>query len=271
MLPTGRHFYKMSGSGNDFVVVDARHSPPGSLTEPAVVRAVCARGTGVGADGIVFLEHSPSATIKMRYINSDGSDAALCGNASLCTARLLVELGIASPDGFTVESNAGVLVARVASGVPEIDLQPVTEIHDSVAAGPLVPGERKIGYALAGVPHLVVLCDEVDSVDVVGRGRPLRHLRTLDRGANVNFVSGGGEWRIRTYERGVEAETLACGTGAVAAAIMLHRWHVADGPTVLRTRSGRALTVRLTQDVDTWRASLSGEARVVFAGNLGEY
>src|SRR6185369_7306515 len=100
MIRLGRSFYKMSGSGNDFVMIDARDAAPGRLAEPAVIERVCARGTGVGADGIVFLEASPTADIRLTYLNADGSRADLCGNATLCTTRLAVELGVGSPKGM---------------------------------------------------------------------------------------------------------------------------------------------------------------------------
>lgn len=277
MIPAGRAFFKMSGSGNDFVIVDARSEPPGALAEPATIARVCARGTGVGADGIVFIEDTSSADLRMTYLNSDGSLAALCGNATLCSARLALELGIVPPDReFTIETGSGSIRARALEGNgerPEIDLQPVLEVRTAVDEAPLQRGEQRIGFALAGVPHLVLLVDDVEAVDVVGRGRPLRQLPTLRDGANVNFVARGakaGEWRMRTYERGVEAETLACGTGAVATAIMLTAWGEASSPVSLTTRSGRVLRVRIRADGARWHPSLAGEARIVFTGALGE-
>ena len=188
MLPSGRTFYKMSGSGNDFVVVDATRDPPGRLAEPAVVQALCARATGIGADGVVFLEPSQAADYRMTYLNSDGSRADLCGNASLCSARLATELGIVHEPRFQVETDAGILGARLLDGIPEVDLQPVTDIRPGLPFR-LEAGERWIGFALAGVPHLVVRVEDVATVDVVGRGRPLRHDASLPQGANVNFVS----------------------------------------------------------------------------------
>jgi diaminopimelate epimerase len=271
---TGRQFFKMSGSGNDFVFVDAREEPAGVLeTEPAI-REVCARATGVGADGIVFLERTPAATLGMRYFNADGSVASLCGNATLCATRLAVELDAAAPAGFTIETGSGVVGARIAaSGQPEIDLQPVEEVREDAGIEP-IDGERRAGFALVGVPHLVVLVDDVERVDVVGRGRPLRRHPSLRQGANVNFVSrdpsAAGGFRVRTYERGVEGETLACGSGAVASAILLTAWGEIEGPVALRTRSGRTLTVRLGRADGQWLASLSGEGRIVFTGHLGE-
>jgi diaminopimelate epimerase len=274
MIPAGRSFYKMSGSGNDFVMVDARTEAPGRLTDAGVIQALCARGTGVGADGIVFLERSESADLRLTYLNADGSRAALCGNATLCTARLAVELGAAPARGFRIETDSGPVGARIdaETGAVEIDLQPVADVRRTAEGIDLASGERQIGFALAGVPHLVILCDDIATVDVVGRGRPLRSHPSLVDGANVNFVAPAatGGWRMRTYERGVEAETLACGSGAVATAILLTDWGLAEGPVELTTRSGRTLRVRLRAGEGGWYPSLAGEARVVFAGTLSE-
>jgi diaminopimelate epimerase len=273
MMPGGRTFYKMSGSGNDFVMVDAMREPAARLTDAAVVQAICARGTGIGADGLVLLEPSHVADFRMTYLNSDGSRADLCGNASLCSTRLAAELGIL-PGGerdFRMESDAGVLAIRLLGDGPEVDLQPVTDVRPALPFR-LEPSERWIGFALAGVPHLVVRVDDVSTVDVTGRGRPLRHHDSLADGANVNFVSpdASGGWRIRTFERGVEGETLACGTGSVASAILLAQAGEAEGRVALTTRSGRILKVRLTRTNDGWIPSLSGEARLVFTGQMGE-
>ena len=271
MLPTGRTFYKMTGSGNDFIVVDAMKDSAVRLTDPDVVQALCARGTGVGADGLVLLEPSSQAAYRMTYLNSDGSRADLCGNASLCSARLASELGLLTGKAFLIETDAGQLAARFLDSGPEVDLQPVT---GAVSGLPfrLGPGERWIGFALAGVPHLVVRVNDVAAVDVVTRGRQLRNDPSLAHGANVNFVSrnAAGEFRIRTYERGVESETLACGTGAVATAILLADAQEVERHVALFTKSGRALRVRLERLEGGWRPSLSGEARIVFEGRFGE-
>ncbi|MDB4884606.1 MAG: Diaminopimelate epimerase [Gemmatimonadetes bacterium] len=271
MLPGGRTFYKMSGSGNDFIMVDATREAPGPLAEAAVIQSLCARATGVGADGIVFLEPSTLADFRMTYLNSDGSPAALCGNASLCSARLATELGIVRMPEFRIESDAGILGARLESGAAEVDLQPVADVRANLPFR-LEAGERWIGFALAGVPHLTVRVDDVEAVDVVGRGRPLRFDPSLAQGANVNFVApdGAGGWRIRTYERGVEGETLACGTGSVATAILLAEAGEATELVRLTTRSGRTHRVRLARVSGAWLPSLSGEARLVFEGRFGE-
>jgi diaminopimelate epimerase len=271
-----REFYKMSGSGNDFVFVDARHGDPGELASPGRIREVCARGTGVGADGIVFIGPAPAgADIGIRYYNADGSLGELCGNATLCTMRLAAVLGLDGP-ALRISTDAGVMTARLAAGVPEFDLGAVT----GVATEPPVEriaGERRIGYAVAGVPHLVVLVDSVDSIDVLGRGRALRsHEATGAGGANVNFVApahgngaAAGDWVMRTYERGVEGETLACGTGSVAASTLLRAWGLAPGsPVRLWTRSGLPLDVTVNRSGEAWSAALRGEGRLVFRGEL---
>lgn len=270
-LPGGRVFYKMSGSGNDFIMVDAMREVPGHLSAPAVIQALCARATGVGADGIVFLETSDVADFRMTYLNSDGSRAALCGNASLCSARLASELGIVGAPEFRVETDAGVLAARLVDGAAEVDLPSVSEVMPRLPFR-LESGEAWIGFVQAGVPHLTVRVQDVTAVEVLGRGRPLRHEPSLAAGANVNFVSpdGAGAWRIRTYERGVEGETLACGTGSVATAILLAESGEAKDVVRLTTRSGLTHVVRLRRSADAWLPSLSGEARLVFEGRFGE-
>jgi len=265
----------MTGSGNDFVMVDARHSVPDDWTA-ADMQAVCSRATGVGADGLVFLAPgSESGAVRMIYYNSDGSHAAMCGNAALCTTRLAAHLGIASGKGMKLETDAGVFESR-APGEPwraELHLSPIEAPRE-------VPGldvrdlERRAALAVVGVPHLVVLLDDVDRIELEARGRALRQDPTLGpAGANVNFVSPGvntGEWRMRTYERGVEAETLACGTGAVAAACTLDLWKIGTLPARIITRAVLPLEVkarRLQSDEygDIW---LAGEARMVFRGVL---
>src|SRR2546430_16672715 len=133
MNPFGREFFKMSGSGNDFVFVDTREVPAGPLPSPEVIDAICRRGTGIGADGIVFLEESDKATIRLIYLNADGSRADLCGNATLCTARLARELRIVDGGEFSIETDVGVLAARFRGATPEIDLQPVTDLRRDAA------------------------------------------------------------------------------------------------------------------------------------------
>ncbi|MGV3707264.1 MAG: diaminopimelate epimerase [Gemmatimonas sp.] len=285
---SGVPFAKMTGSGNDFVFFDAREVDGALLTRPEVIRAICNRHNGIGADGLVVLEPKPAgADARIRYFNSDGSQADLCGNATLCSTAMSVELGLGAPEALSLITDAGLINSRISDGVPEIDLEAVHDIR--LDAGiPLEPGERRMGFALAGVPHLVVLVEDVAAVPLPTRGAFLRHHESLGRaGANVNFVSpvGNGSWRYRTFERGVEGETLACGTGSIATGILLHSWGLAASRIDLWTSSGRPATVTLQADHSaplaspqqpgalgrsvTFRPSLRGEGRVVFRGRTG--
>jgi diaminopimelate epimerase len=266
----GQRFYKMTGSGNDFVVFDATAGSVHHLENEETIRSLSARGTGVGADGVVFLESAGAGDVRMRYYNSDGSEADLCGNASLCSTRLAVELGLAQAGGFVLHTASGSLKARIRDGLPEVDLEPVTEVQPDASELGKNPAEARIGYACAGVPHVVVEIADVESADVTGRGPELRNHRALPEGANVDFVSrrSDGAFTYRTYERGVEAETLACGTGAVATAILLASWGESSKETTLWTRSNLPLTVTLRRDGDSWLPSLRGEGRIVFEGMI---
>jgi len=272
MTRYGRRFYKLSGSGNDFVFVDARTEPAGALERPETVGEICARATGIGADGIVFVEPPtrPSERFSIRYLNRDGSLALLCGNASLCSVRLAAELGIVDEgEDFEFGTGAGPATGRLNADGPEIDLQPVTELAADTSFS-LAHGDQRIGFAMVGVPHVVVLCGDADVVDVEGRGRAIRYDARLAAGANVNFVSrrDAGSWSYRTYERGVEAETLACGTGAVATAALLERWGQSGDATTIWTRSGLPLGVRFRSVGGVATPSLAGEGRIVFRGEL---
>lgn len=270
-IPVGRHFWKMSGSGNDFIFFDVRTEPPGDLERTDTITRLCARATGIGADGVVFLQHDATETFGIRYFNRDGSMAELCGNASLCSTRLAVEIGIAEADGFRFKTDAGVISARMAGAEPEIDLQEVRDLR-AVANIVPAPGELRIGYADTGVPHLVVHVEELDHFGVAERGKQLRHDPSVPAGANVNFVSSGenGRWRIRTYERGVERETLACGTGSVASAVLLKAWGLTGWRLELEPNSAKPLVVTLGGHGDSIVPSLRGEARIVFVGELAE-
>src|SRR5690349_9075841 len=185
-----RRFAKMSGSGNDFVFLDARES--GSvdpLETPAWIRAACARGTGIGADGVVFLgaPRGSGAAAEIRYYNSDGGRASLCGNATLCATRLVSELGLSGGDEFALDTDSGRLAVRMRGGRPEIDLGAVSRVDSQASGIDRAADERRIGYAVTGVPHLVVLVDDVERVDVAGRGARLRSDPALGAaGANVN-------------------------------------------------------------------------------------
>ena len=264
---TGRSFWKMTGSGNDFVFFDARSVPPGLLETADVIGALCDRRKGVGADGVVLFERAEGHRYGIRYFNRDGSLAEFCGNASLCSVTLAMELGVVEPgERFTFLTSSGPVPGRFGEGGPEVGMPAVADAESAFEA-PLAAGETRIGFARVGVPHLVVACANVDEVDVETRGRALRHHPRLAAGANVNFVSRRGpDWTYRTYERGVEEETLACGSGSVATAAMLVTWNGVRNPVRLITRSGAPLRVSF----EDGSAALSGEGRLVYQGELRE-
>lgn len=267
----GRSFWKMSGSGNDFVFFDCRELAAEPLTPERVIRALCDRRRGIGADGVVIIESAADADFRMTYYNADGSRASFCGNAALCSSRLSIDLGAARPAGFRFHSDAGLIEGRVRDGLPEIDLPPVREVAlDAPVARSA--GERRMGYALAGVPHAVILCDDAEKAPLSDRGRAVRFDPRFPDGANVDFVSAvAGGWRMRTFERGVEGETLACGTGAVATSVLLAAWgESGTDETRIVTSSGLPLFVRLRRSGGEWIPSLRGSAVTVYRGTLLE-
>lgn len=273
---SGRRFYKMTGSGNDFIFFEARPGGGGSPgSDPAesagVIRELCARGTGVGADGLVLLSIPERAEneIAIRYYNADGSRAQLCGNATLCAAALAAQLGVVNRSGFTIRTDSGPVSASLKDGIPRFELPPISEVLSTLNGIPVAEHEAELGFATVGVPHVVILVPSLSEADVEVRGRAVRHSAVLPLGANVNFVSDSESgWLIRTYERGVEGETLACGTGCVASAVLLRSWGAADGDVTLETKSGQRLVVAAERDSDFWRASLSGEGRLVYSGRI---
>jgi diaminopimelate epimerase len=265
---TRLRFWKMTGSGNDFVFLDARLELPAQLYEPPAISALCDRRRAIGADGVVFLEQDARNAYGIRYFNRDGSLAEFCGNASLCSVTLAAQLGMVSPSQrFSFRTSSGAIPGCLTSTGPEVGMPDVLESNPAFEVA-LAPGEKRIGYARVGVPHVVVFCADIDTVDVATRGPELRYHASLPAGANVNFVARrGAEWTYRTYERGVEEETLACGSGSVATAAMLTAWKDVTGPVRLITRSGAALLVSFPNG----SAALAGEGRLVFEGRLRDF
>ena len=268
----GTIVYKMTGSGNDFVMLDGRFTSPERW--PATrVAAICDRRSGVGADGLVILTPDAPGRVLMTYWNSDGSRAAMCGNAALCSTRLAVYLELADPGDLCLLTDAGVVPGRCDGTGDQAEIKlPDVEIPAGVTGLERGAGEEWLVLGTVGVPHLVVRVDDLEGVDLPRRGRALRFDPAAGpEGANVNFVapgvSGGEPWRIRTYERGVEGETLACGTGTVAAAIALAARGEAGLPLKFRSRGGPELVVRAELNGavahDIW---LGGQGRLLFRG-----
>jgi diaminopimelate epimerase len=265
--------FKMSGSGNDFVFVDGRATPVGVWSDEHI-RWVCSRRTGVGADGLVVLEPgSRPGAVRFHFFNRDGSRGAMCGNGALCATRLASWLELAPPTDMVLETDAGEVSARCLEGAGEM-----AQIGLSDAALPVVPdirledGERSVHVTMVGVDHLVVVVDDLERPGLMERGRVLRSHPALGAaGANVNFAaSRDGEWRMRTFERGVEAETLACGTGAVAIAAVLCGSGDAALPLAVRTASGSMLEVSgVVRGGAVSGPRLTGEGRLVYRAVLG--
>jgi diaminopimelate epimerase len=269
-------FFKMSGSGNDFVVIDnrARVVEAAGIDPAEFARRVCRRKLSVGADGLILVEESEGADFKWRFYNPDGSMPGMCGNGARCAARFARLKGIAGP-AMTFQTGAGLIQAEVVGRGARVKLSPPSGLAVDLTIA-LEKGPVTLSRVDTGVPHAVIEVADVDEADVVTVGREVRYHRAFaPEGTNVNFVSrrGSGEPAIRTYERGVEDETLACGTGSAAAALVLAEKYALASPVRLRTRSGTHLTIHFRRQEATGRFTdvyLEGDARVIYRGVLGE-
>lgn len=225
-------FTKYHGAGNDFILIDFRNASP--LLDPALLaRRLCARRLGIGADGLILLCPSEAADFKMRIFNADGSEPSMCGNGIRCLYDFVQKREII-PSELKIETLHGILTCRrngeeivVNLGAPEI-------IH-----WPIHLDQGQLFVLDTGVPHAVLFVDELDKVDVAEVGKKIRfHSQFAPQGVNVNFatIDPKGALSIRTYERGVEAETLACGTGAAAAAFVAMKHRGLPSPVFIQTR-----------------------------------
>ena len=260
----------MNGAGNDFVLFDNRDGRI-QLT-PTLVERLCDRHGGVGSDGLIGLVASQSgkADWAWQFFNSDGSAAEMCGNGARCFARYVQRLtGVR--DGFTFETAAGVIGARLEGDLVTVDLtQPVDlSLNQELQLG---SGLETVHSVNTGVPHAVVFVPDADQAMVSALGQEIRrHPHFAPRGTNVNFVqvSGPGFIRVRTYERGVEGETLACGTGVAAAALISAQLNEYASPVSVRVQGGDLLEVSFAQEGDAFSdVRLKGPADFVFDGNI---
>jgi len=265
-------FLKMHGAGNDFVVIDHRAGDLGDDLAALVTR-LCDRRRGVGADGVLLLERDPELDFAMRYFNADGRIAEYCGNGARCLARLALDLGLGRSGAVRFRTDSGIQSARRSADGRGIDLQFGRVGRPESMVTLEAAGRRFEGRpARAGVPHFVVPVERAEWVPVAEWGSALRHHpRFAPAGTNVDFVARLGASRVamRTYERGVEAETLACGSGAIASALCA----VSDGepsPIAVVTAGGDELIVTLRPVDNEWDATLAGPAEVAFAGAWNE-
>jgi diaminopimelate epimerase len=268
-------FVKMHGAANDFVVIDPRAPflPSADAARAALVQRLCDRRRGVGADGVLLLERDREQDYAMRYFNADGGAADFCGNGARCLARFALDLGLGARGEVRFTTPAGVMRARRAGedGAIEVSVGLID------AAGPVetvvAAGREFAGRSIrAGVPHFVVPTERVEWVPLAEWGAALRHHPRFEpEGTNVDFVArlAPGRVAMRTYERGVEAETLACGSGAIASAL----WAVVEGeraPIAVLTAGGDELQVGLTPQGARWEATLRGPATVAYRGEWTE-
>ena len=269
-IETSIPFYKMSGSGNDFIVVDNRAGIVDKGNLGQFVASICRRKLSVGADGVILLEASERADFKWRFFNADGGEVEMCGNGGRCAARLAYLKGIAGPR-LSFETKSGVIWAEVTGGRVKLEMpEPTTPELDY----PLEVEEEAftVSSITVGVPHVVIWVSHLETSPVFRVGQAIRyHRRYAPAGTNVNFVEqlDDGTFSIRTYERGVEDETLACGTGSVATALIAATKGIAASPAVLHTRGGEALKVYFEGSGDDFRnVFLEGDARVIYEGRL---
>ncbi len=274
-MKPGTVFYKMTGSGNDFLVFDGRFTQLADMV-PEGIRRLCDRRHGAGADGAILLDpQAPEgAHFTFHFWNRDGSPGPMCGNGALCATRLATLIELAPAEGIVrFATQAGIHEGQVRDGRPSIRL-PDCPLPAPLPGAAAEAGERSVHLMTPSVPHLVLVVDDVADIAVERRGPPLRHDPAIGPGgANVNWVSaaGDGSFRMRTYERGVEGETMACGTGAVACAVVLEALGAAKPPVRIWTTSGLPLDI-------SWKRSgrkatsitLSGEGRLVYRGVVAE-
>jgi diaminopimelate epimerase len=263
-------FNKMQGSGNDFILIDNRRNILKGLNLKELAVTVCDRHYSVGADGLIVIVPSKKADFKWRFFNADGSEADMCGNGSRCAARFAHLKRIANR-GLAFETLAGIIHAQVKKDAVKVHLAGAAGLRMNIAV-PLDSGMRMGHFINTGVPHLVYLSKDLDHEDIDRIGRTTRyHDLFKPAGTNVNFIQiqGRHRLRIRTYERGVEGETLACGTGAVAAALIAGSLGAAASPVEIVTRGGERLIVSFERSGDGFDAiHLEGNAEMICEGIL---
>jgi diaminopimelate epimerase len=263
-------FYKMSGAGNDFIIIDNRRQIVGDANLTGFISKVCRRKMSAGADGLILVETSDRCDFRWRFFNSDGSPAEMCGNGARCAARFAYVNGIAG-NTLSFETEAGVVSAQIDGDRVKVKMPDPKDLKLSHALE-LTGGSLDISSIHTGVPHVVVMVAQIDDVDVVTLGREIRfHRAFAPSGTNANFVSRrtGNEIQIRTYERGVEDETLACGTGAIASAIVSACRFKMSSPIDVKTRSGEYLRIHFNaEDGQFDRIYMEGDARIIYIGEL---
>lgn len=267
-------FARMHGCGNDFVVLDDR---TGRLypQRSALAKAICHRRMGLGGDGLILIGRAPadgSADFAMTYVNADGNDGEMCGNGARCVVRRAAELGIIR-DRAAFATPAGLIRATIAGSHVVLAMTDPTDERDP-ASLEIAGRSFELHYIDTGVPHVVAFVDDLESLDVEGIGRQIRrHPAFAPRGVNANFArsTGPSRLRARTYERGVEAETLACGTGAVAIGLVAFRRGLAQPPVTILPPGGElAIGFKPGADGRFHEVTLAGPTELVATGEVDD-
>ena len=262
-------FWKLEGAGNDFLGLDGRAG--GFKLNRQQIADLCDRRRGVGADGVLVVEKPKvrGADFRMRYYNSDGGEAEMCGNGARCFALLARAVSGRKGNELRVQTQAGLLTLRTSGQEVQVSMTEPTKLR---LGRKLVVAGRKLAvdFLNTGVPHAVLFVRSVRSIDVAKQGRAIRyHSAFAPSGTNVNFVEigRGNRIHVRTYERGVEGETLACGTGVVASSILSNLRRGLRSPILVTTRGGDHLRVGFSMvNGQARKVTLQGPARIVYTG-----
>jgi diaminopimelate epimerase len=263
-------FTKMNGAGNDFVMVDNRQGT-WDFT-PETIARVCDRHRGIGADGLIAAEPalSPAAHLRMRYYNADGGEAEMCGNGARCFSRFGARL-LGRADTLSFDTLAGLITADLLGENVRLGMSEPHGLKLNTVL-PVAGTSLTVHFLNTGVPHAVVFCDDLPATDVRTLGAGLRyHTHFSPKGTNANFVHvrPDGSLVVRTYERGVEDETLACGTGVVASALIHCLLHGVSGPVAVQVRGGETMHVGFVSQGDSFSGvTLMGPADFVFTGQI---
>ncbi len=262
-------FMKLSGAGNDFIIIDNLDGIVDSNNKE-FVKKVCERRMSVGADGVLLVENADDVDFRMRYFNADGGEVETCGNGARCISKFAYLNGIAS-HCMRFLTNAGIYEAEIVGNNVKVRMSDPTDIRLNV---PLHLEDRTyhVGFANSGVPHVVFFVEDLERTDVFQRGRETRyHDDFKPSGTNANFIRIHSPelLYIRTYERGVEDETLACGTGSIASAVVAAALGKVNAPVAVKTASGAILKIHFDLiDKEPRNVYLEGDARVIYVGEL---
>ena len=273
-------FTKMTGSGNDFIIIDNRALKLEKEHARRLARLACRRKLSVGADGLILIENDSEVDFAWRFFNSDGSEAEMCGNGARCAARFARLKGIVDRDSFSFRTLAGFVGAQVLGRRAKVLMPPPHSMEIDIPVE-LDNTHLHLAFINTGVPHALLFADsqsQLEDLDVLDLGRRIRfHQKFQPAGSNADFifVRGPQQISIRTFERGVEAETLACGTGAIAAALVGAAKNLVASPVDVVTRGGETLVIHFEINSQEGKITFSnvyleGDAKVVYDAELWE-